>query len=409
MLSGLIYISLSYIFVNMNFLFSRLRIGKFSIALPVLIWFGLALTAVLLELSRSSINNYIIFKNVFWHSVHQTDLYAFYPAEYNDLNHYGPLFAVLIAPFAILPDVAGVLLWSLVNAWVLFYAIKKLGFDQKLFYGILLLCAIELMSATHHVQYNPMVAGMIVLSFVMIEKENELWGTFFIAFGFLTKLYGVAGLTFFLFSNHKLKFIGYFAMWLVVLFCLPMIISSPSFVIDSYKGWWESLSSKDAANAVVSVAGGLQDISVTGIVRRITQNPAIGDLIFLAPAAVLFALPLLRFSQYKAPEYRLRYLALVLITVVIYSSSAESVTYIIPAIGISLWYILQEEKTGWVNAVLVFSLFLTSLATTDLCPSYIRNHFVRPYALKALPAFIIWCLLIKEVAFNTFHPKRVHD
>jgi len=408
-MNGLIYISLSYIFVNMNFLFSRLRFGKFSIALPVLIWFGLALIAVLLELSRSSINNYQIFAGVFRHSLQQKDLYAFYPAEYFDLNHYGPLFAVLIAPFAILPDFIGVILWSMFNAWVLFYAVKQLGFEQKTFYTILLISAIELMSATHHVQYNPMVAGMIVLSFVMIRKENELWGTFFIAFGFLTKLYGIAGLTFFLFSNHKLKFIGYFAMWMVILFCLPMVFSSPAFVVESYKGWWNSLSAKDLENASVSFSGGLQDISVTGVVRRITQNPAIGDLTFLAPAAVLFMLPLLRFSQYKAPEYQLRYLALVLITVVIYSSSAESVTYIIPSIGISLWYILQEKKSGWVVGMLVFSLFLTSLATTDLCPSYIRTHFVRPYALKAVPSFVIWCLLIKEVAFSTYHPKSIHD
>lgn len=393
----------------MNFIFSRIRFGKFSIALPVLIWFGLALIAVLLELSRSSINNYTIFKGVFWHSVHQKDLYAFYPGEYNDLNHYGPLFAVLIAPFAILPDFIGVILWSMVNAGVLLYAVKKLGFEQKNFYTILLISAIELMSATHHVQYNPMVAGMIVLSFVMIEKDNDLWGTFFIAFGFLTKLYGIAGLTFFLFSNNKLRFIGYFSMWMIILFCLPMLFSSPSFVVQSYKGWWDSLHSKDVENAIVSFSGGLQDISVTGVVRRITRNPAIGDLTFLAPAAVLFLLPLLRFSQYKAPEYRLRYLALVLITVVIYSSSAESVTYIISAIGISLWYILQEKKTTWVIGVLIFSLFLTSLATTDLCPSYIRSNFVRPYALKAVPSFLIWCLLIKEVAFNTYHPKSIHD
>lgn len=393
----------------MNFLFARLRVSKYNIALPVLIWFGLAATAILLELSRNSFNNYKIFEGVFWHTIHHQDLYAYYPNEYVDLNHYGPLFAVLIAPFAILPDFLGVALWSLTNAFVLFYAVKLLGFDQKKFYTILLIAAIELMTATHHVQYNPMVAGLIILSFVMIEKNNTLWGTFFIAVGFLTKLYGVAGLTFFLFSKDKLRFIGYFALWLIVLFCLPMVISSPSFVVQSYFGWWESLHSKDAVNAVQSVSGGMQDISVMGIARRVLQTPAISDLIFLAPAALLFALPLLRISQYKAVEYRLRYLALVLITVVIYSSSAESVTYIIPAIGIGIWYVLQEKKAGWVNGLLIFTLFLTSLAATDLCPAYIRVHVVRAYALKALPSFIIWCLLIKEVATNTFYPNSIKE
>lgn len=393
----------------MNFLFARLRISKYHIALPVLIWFGLAATAILLELSRHSFNNYKIFEGVFWHSLHHQDLYAYYPAEYVDLNHYGPLFAVLIAPFALLPDYLGVALWSLTNAFVLFYAVKLLKFEQKWFYSILLIAAIELMTATHHVQYNPMVAGLIILSFVMVEKGNDFWGTFFIALGFLTKLYGIAGLTFFLFSRNKFQFIGYFALWLIVLFCLPMVISSPSFVVQSYVGWWDSLHSKDAVNAVQSVGGGMQDISVIGIVRRVLQTPAISDLVFLAPAAILFALPLLRFSQYKAIGFRLRYLALVLITVVIFSSSAESVTYIIPAIGIGIWYVLQEKKTGWVNGLLIFTLFLTSLAATDLCPTYVRVYIVRAYALKALPSFIIWFLLIKEVATNTFHPNSIKD
>lgn len=385
----------------MKFLLADIPIGKkLKVPFPVLLWFFLALLAVVLEVSRNTINNYIIFKHVFVHSVNQQNLYLEYP-EYNDTNHYGPLFAMLIAPFALLPDKLAVILWSLTNAAFLFYAIKQLNFKKEHFYGILLIGAVELMSSTHHVQFNPMVGAWLVLSFALVEKEKDLWATFFIAAGFLCKLYGIAGLTFFLFSRHKIKFLLYFAMWMVILFCLPMVLSSPAFVTQSYEDWFNSLKWKDANNARTSLDYGQQDISVMGILRRSLQIKGITDIMLLGPAALLYALPLLRVSQYKYAAYRLRYLALALIAVVIYSSSAESVTYVIAVTGVAIWYMLQEKKTVWTTAMLVFVFLVTIFSPTDLCPPPIQN-FIRAYALKALPCFIVWLLLLREVAFNKF-------
>jgi hypothetical protein len=390
----------------MNFLLANVPLGKkYKIPFPVLLWFTLAFVAVLLESLRHAINNYEIFKGVFWHTVHQMNLYNAYPADYHDTNHYGPLFSLVIAPFAMLPDWLGVVLWSLTNAAVLFIAIKQLGFEQKKFYTILLIGAIELMSSTHHVQFNPMVGAWLILSYVMVEKEKDLWATLFIAAGFLCKLYGIAGLTFFLFSQHKVKFAGYFIMWMAILFCLPMLISSPAFIVQSYQDWFNSLRGKDAQNAAQSLSGGQQDISIIGVLRRSLRTSSINDLMVLAPAALLYALPLLRFSQYKYAAWRLRYLALALITIVIYSSSAESVTYVIAVTGVAIWYVLQEKKTAWTTTMLVILFFVTILSPTDLCPPPIQ-HFIRFYALKALPCFIVWLLLIREAAFKTFSPER---
>jgi hypothetical protein len=105
----------------MNVLLSRLRHNaRQKMQLSAVLWFSLAVIAVLAELRRGSINNYLIFKNVYWHTLHERNLYAFYPNEYLDLNHYGPLFSLMIFPFAILPDWLGIILWAVLNAWVLF-------------------------------------------------------------------------------------------------------------------------------------------------------------------------------------------------------------------------------------------------------------------------------------------------
>ena len=81
------------------------------------IWTLLSLVGML-KLHRSH-NNFLIFKGVYWHTVNGTSLYAAYPSEYSDVNHYGPLFSLIIAPFALLPEcwyaiVVTILIWLVV-------------------------------------------------------------------------------------------------------------------------------------------------------------------------------------------------------------------------------------------------------------------------------------------------------
>lgn len=389
----------------MNFLLGSLRLpNKRSIGIPVLLWFALAFAAVLAETLRGSINNYLIFKQVFWHVVHQVNLYTDYPTEYQDTNHYGPVFSLVIAPFAILPNWLGVILWSMVNAWILFYAIGRLPIGVKQVQVVILVTALELMTAIHNVQFNPMLTAWLILAYVLVEEENDFWATLFIAAGFMVKLYGIAGLLFFVFSRHKLKFVLSFFFWLVVLFCLPMLLSSPSFIVQSYYDWLDALVAKNTKNIGDLTVSNMQDICVMGMIRRIFHPAGFADWMVLLPAAALIVLPLLRFRQYASEAFRLRYLAIVLISVVIFSTSAESATYVIAVAGVAIWYILSYQRVpaAWVHAVLICMLLFTSLSPTDLFPAYVKRHLIRPYSLKALPCFVVWLLLIGEVSLRQF-------
>lgn len=71
-------------------------------------------------------NNFLIFKYDFWHAWNQTSLYAQYPLEFFDSNHYGPFFSIIIAPFAVLPHPLGLFFWQVLMALALFVAIRKL-------------------------------------------------------------------------------------------------------------------------------------------------------------------------------------------------------------------------------------------------------------------------------------------
>lgn len=391
----------------MKFLLRSISIGKYQISIAALLWFVLSAVTVLSEVlrGRQSVNNFFVYEGVFQHTLRQVNLYAAYPAEHFDFNHYGPVFSIFIAPFALLPWQAGCFLWGLANAWLLYYAISKLPLQPQQCQLILLITAIELLTSLHNVQFNPMVAAWIILAFVLVEKEKEWAATFFIAAGFLIKIYGIIAMVSFLFSKHKIRFILFFAGWMGILFCLPMLISSPHFIVQCYADWYHSLLFKNNKNAAGSLAGGMQDISVQGMLRRISKRPGFSQLWVLVPAAMMFVLPLVKIKAYRVQLFRLLYLALSLITVVIFSSSAESPTYVIALAGVALWFVLQPSSPSKLTIVmLVFVLLFTSLSATDLFPRFLKKNFIVAYALKALPCLAVWLVIWWQLMKQKFYP-----
>ena len=71
-------------------------------------------------------NNYLIFKNVFYNTLQERNIFSQYPDLFFDSNHYGVFFSLLIAPFAMMPDGFGAVLWNVAGTLVFLYAIYKL-------------------------------------------------------------------------------------------------------------------------------------------------------------------------------------------------------------------------------------------------------------------------------------------
>ena len=358
------------------------------------IWVLLALVSAIKQYLRGNHNNYLIFKNVFYHTLEQKSLYATYPELYFDHNHYGPIFSLFIAPFAILPDAVGMVLWCVFNAVVLVYAISQIKLEANKINLILWICAHEFLTAILGQQFNPIMTSIIILSYVLIEKEKDFWSACLIILGTFIKLYGIVGLAFFFFSKNKLKFIGSLAFWSVVFFVLPMAISSPDFIINSYSEWFARLVEKNNENASLT---SMQDISIMGMFRKILDMPHLSNLLFLIPGILLFGLPYLRFNMFSNKKFQLLLLSSVLIFTVIFSSGSESPTYIIAFAGVAIWFVIQEEKTKWTWFLFIFAMILTSFSPSDLIPKFLRETYVKPYALKALPCIIIWFQIIYEL------------
>lgn len=359
-----------------------------------------AISAVLKYLNGPlNYNNYLIFRNVFTNTVAQNNIYLQYPDVHWDSNHYGVFFSVLIAPFAILPDWLGILLWNIANTLVFLFAIHKLPFSSQKKAFFAWLCLQEFITAAVSLQFNIALTGLLILSAVYIYERKETKSAIAILIGFFVKLYGIAGLSAFFFIKNKTKFILSFIGFGILFLVLPMLLSSPHFGLQSYADWYQSLSEKNLSNQVL---GNRQDYSLMGIVRRVTGNADISNFTFLIPGILVFGLPFLRIKQYKNLAFQLMILASTLLFIVLFSSGSESPTYIIAVSGVMIWFIIQKEKTPLVIGMLVFVIVLTCFGFSDLFPKFIKENYIMKYSLKALPCCIVWFRIIYELMTKDF-------
>lgn len=344
-------------------------------------------------------NNFMIFRGVWEHFAVGTSLYGLYPAEYADCNHYGPLFALIVAPFSILPRVPALLLWQLFLAGSLFWAIWEMPATRKVKACISWVILLEVLSALQMQQFNMITAALILSTYTALRRERRGWAAFFVAVGALVKLYGIVGMVFFLFFPRKWRSAGWLLFWIVVLILAPAMVCSPEYLAGQYAEWWHSLIDKNVANGME--ANNLQNISAIGMIHRLS-GADFSDLWILLPAMLLYAAPLLRRSGWECHRYQWGVVASSLMCVILFSTGSESSGYVIAMTGIGLWFFL-EERRPWskMAIVLLWGAFLIcGFGGSDLLPRAISRGIVRAYALKALPVLLIWLRLSLSLSFR---------
>jgi len=342
-------------------------------------------------------NNYKIYKYVFLNIREQFPLYQHRPQFFDDVNHYGPVFGVIMAPFALMPDLIGATLWLVFLALVLYFAVKELPLKPWQHLAILLICTNSMIIAQTNVQFNTATAALIILSYTFIRKEKDGWAAFMIMLGTFVKLYGIVGFAFFFFSKHKPKLILWSVIWGIVFFVLPMFISSPGFIAGQYKDWFNELVIKNQGNGSALQ----QNVSFLGMIHKITGNFEFSNLPTLLGALLLFALPYLRIREYRQNSFQLLTLASVLIFTVLFSTGSEPNTYIIALTGVAIWFVIQPRPySGWSLFLIIFGIVISSFGPSDLFPGPLYRQVIRPYALQALPCTLIWLTIVYEMLFK---------
>ncbi len=342
-------------------------------------------------------NNYVIFKKSFEHLKDNQDLYALYPEEHWDLYKYTPTFAAFFGVFSISPDVVGLSLWNLLNALLLLlavYYLPKLSTTQKGF--ILLFVLLELLTNMQNEQSNGLIAGLLIMSFGLLERKKLMWASLCVVFSVFIKIFGVVGFALFLFYPQKWKLAMYTVGWTLLLLLIPLIwidLGQYTALFESYK---QMLSEDHSISYGYSVMGWIY----TWFSIEVNKN------IIVLIGAILFMVPLVKFKLYQQHAFKYLTMVSILIWVVIFNHKAESPTYIIAMAGAALWFIQGKKNT--LNTVLFVSAFVfTSLSPTDLFPRFIRESYVNPYLLKAVPCILIWFKIIYDmILFDKSEPDE---
>ncbi|MHB1178378.1 MAG: glycosyltransferase family 87 protein [Daejeonella sp.] len=371
------------------------------------LWYLISTLALIKILKGGNYNNFLIFKYTFFSLIDQKNLFLPQPENFQHYNLYGPIFSVLIAPFAILPNWLGHTLWTFFNSFILLYAIRKLPLSSGMTLAILLIAAHENLTSILSSQFNPSMTAIILLTYSFIDQKKDFWAALMIVLGTFIKLYGIVGLAFFFFSKNKLTLISGLIFWGALAFSIPMLFSSPGYILQTYKDWFVAITEKNKMNSTLITD---QDICLMGMVRRISGNPYIPNWPFLGAGLILFALPYLRINQYKEPAFRLLILSSTLIFTVIFSTSSESPTYIIAFTGVAIWFVAQKRPFQiWQIVLFVFAMVLTSFSPSDLFPKFIRDEFIKPYSLKALPCVLIWFTIVYQMLTTNFKDYKLSE
>lgn len=370
------------------------------------LWSVVAFLASLAKIKASRHNNFTIFRSSWGHFSQGVSLYQHYPKEYHDIYLYGPTFAVLIAPIALLPPTIGYLVWQMLLALLLLWGISRLplSYERRVFVGAFTLN--EMITGLMMQQWNVGIAALLLLSFALVERGKEQWATLCIAIGLVTKLYGIVGLAFFSFARDKWRFVWTLVLWTLMLLSLPFVCAESHYVWGQYQEWFATLGAKNSNNLFAT----MQNISLLGIIRKWSGVAEYSDIIPILVGLLVYGLPYLRFAQYKYESFRLGLLSATLLFVVLFSTGSESSSYVIAFPAMAIWYMLRDGARHRVDLLLLLGAFvLSSLSPTDIFPRFLREEWVYPYALKALFPSLIWLRLSYELITTDYATVRLNS
>ena len=338
-------------------------------------------------LEYNKYNNYVIFEKSAEHLRHGQDLYKLYPQEHWDLFKYTPSFSAFFTIFNVLPDWLGLCLWNLLNALILYLAIYYLPKLSNLKKGLLLfIVLLELLTSMQSEQSNGLIAGLLVLTFGLLERDKVFWASLCIVFSVFIKLFGIVGFVLFLFYPNKWKSIVYTVFWSAILLVIPLFFVDYNQYIKLFSSYLNLLKDDHNASYGFSVMGWIH----TWFSVDFNKN------IVVLIGIVVFLIPLVKIKLYKDETFRILMLCSVLLWIVIFNHKAESPTFIIAMAGVAIWYIISE-KNKINNSLFILAMLLTSFSPTDLFPRQLRESLIIPYALKAFPCILIWIKISYEL------------
>ncbi|HVT41267.1 MAG TPA: glycosyltransferase family 87 protein [Gemmatimonadaceae bacterium] len=364
---------------------------KWLLALYALSAVGVALQRTLL----STENNFLIYRAAFRHLVAGQDLYAAYPAVHGDLFKYSPTFALLFAPFALLPLVPGYILWALCSAMAVPAGISRVLPPRQA--GVALAIAwLGVVGDMQRAQSNALCAGLMLVGWACYEQRRQLVAAAAVAAGAFVKIFPLAALAGALMHPRRLRFAALFAMTMLVGIALPLLVTSPSALAMQYQSWHAIEALDTAPLSQYGTSGAGLYGGLMGLVRAWfgVQWPhwpvqLIGVVLLITPL-------ILRRDRWGEPLFRVKAAASVLVFCVLFNHQAESPSYVIAMIGTAVWF-ASAGRTWWRVALMALAFVVVDVGSTDLMPRVWYREFYVAWMLKTVPLIPVWAVMQLEL------------
>ncbi len=303
-----------------------------------------------------------IFRQSFVHLVDGRNLYAAYPAEQGtedrDLFKYNPSVAMTFAPLTLMPFLAGLLVWTLVNSLGVYAAMRGL-FPERDATTATIIVFPALIAAVQSTSSNGLVAALMIGAFVALEAGSRWKTAGAIATGMLMKLFPAALLPMLLIRRDRSRWIAAFVIVLAALLAAPLLVTPWHTLVTQYKSWGSLLLADEGDLTFAR--------SIMVVIRDWTGQP-LANWVFQAAATVLLLAPLaLRRSAWSDPAFRRDFFASLLVYVVIFNHQSENASYVIAAVGLAIWFL--SAKATPVRVVLLLACMA---------------------GWEALPYFVVW-------------------
>ena len=303
-----------------------------------------------------------IFRQSFVHLAEGRNLYAAYPTEQGtedrDLFKYNPSVAMTFAPLSLMPFLAGLLAWTLVNALGVYAAMRAL-FGKRQATAATLIVFPSLVAAVQSTSSNGLVAALMVGAFVALEVGDHWKAAGAIASGMLMKLFPAALLPLLLIRRDRTRLVGAFALVLVALLAMPLLVTSSELLVTQYKSWGSLLIADEGDLTFAR--------SIMVVIRNWTGQPIANWALQAIATTMLLAPLVLRRSAWTDPDFRRDFFASLMVFVVIFNHQAENASYVIAAVGLAIWFLSAKATPAR------FALVLACMA-----------------GLEAVPYFVVW-------------------
>jgi hypothetical protein len=330
-------------------------------------------------------NDFAIFRASFWNLLAHKDLYVLRLDQAHDYFKYSPSFALLFAPFAVLPFAAGLFVWNLVNALSIFFALRLVLLREQWALGQVLI-ALPTLRSIQSAQSNALVAALIILAFVSFER-GWLWrGAISIALGAVIKIFPLAALTFALPRPDRLRAILFTVLSTAILVALPLLIISPDALAVQYHSW----------GALERREAGLVGSSVMEIFRSASINWPVWTFQLIG-SAIILAVLILRMRDWKDRTLRLQFLGFVMVFCVVFNHRAERQSAVIALCGMVIWYLASHSRrAAWRTALFTIVYFLVAVSGTEIVPGSIK-HILAPQARFSIPLTFLWLVMLGDL------------